>query len=302
VAVGNDGRRMVSTDANTWTGEVKDATGNRDGPKALRAVAYGNRTIVAVGGGCAPDCVSRILTYDGKAWAEISVPPGQGRLNGVVFGNNVWVAVGGTGSMGTAVRSTDNGRTWTPAGRMAMLTGLRSVAYGRVGDTPMFVAAGDGYGRARSLDGVTWTDLQPSNGSSDSYKAVAIGSGIAVAVGGRNGSGRRVRSLDGVTWADEVTGGPDLLSLAVVDARFMAFSGTGDDTLHVSSDGKAWTTHVTVNAGANVAVGNLGAQRLFISRIAPSSIRISVDGFTWTSRAMSLQGDAQINGFAFAGY
>jgi hypothetical protein len=313
VAVGNDGRRMVSTDANTWTGEIKDASGNRDGTKALRAVAYGNHTVVAVGGGCTPECSSRILTYDGKDWTEVlDFPPNQGRLNGVVHaGGGVWVAVGvntpsGSSSgptVGTAIRSTDNGKTWTTTGRMAMITGLRAVSFGRVGDFDMFVAVGDGYGRARSVDGITWTDLKPSDGSSDSYKAVAIGKGVAVAVGGRSGAGRRVRSLDGVTWIDEIpNNGPDLLSLVFVDDKFMAFSGTGDDTLHTSLDGKTWDTHVTVNAGACVAAGLLGPARFFISRVSPSSIRISVDGFNWTQRAASLQGDAQINGFAFAGY
>jgi hypothetical protein len=312
VAVGNDGRRMVSTDANTWTGEVKDASGNRDGPKALRAVAYGNHTVVAVGGGCTPECTSRILTYNGKDWTQIEdLPPAQGRLNGVTYGNGVWVTVGvntpsGSSSsaptVGTAMRSTDNGKTWTPTGRMAMITGLRSVAFGRVGEVDMFVAVGDGYGRARSLDGITWTDLKPSDGSSDSYKAVAIGGGVVVAVGGRSSAGRRIRSLDGINWIDEVTMGPDLLSLVYVERAFMAFSGTGDDTLHVSPDGKSWTTSLTVSGGANVAVGNLGATRLFISRVSPSSIRTSFDGYMWTARATSLQGDAQINAFAFAGY
>jgi hypothetical protein len=313
VAVGNDGRRMVSTDANTWTGEIKDASGNRDGPKALRAVAYGNHTVVAVGGGCTPVCTSRILTYDGKTWTEITdFPPNQGRLNGVVYaGGSVWVAVGvntpsGSSSgptVGTAIRSTDNGKTWTATGRMAMITGLRAVSFGRVGDVDMFVAVGDGYGRARSLDGITWTDLKPSDGSSDSYKAVAIGNGVAVAVGGRSGAGRRVRSIDGATWTDEIPNmGPDLLGVLFVDNRFMAFSGSGDDTVHLSPDGKAWETHVTVNAGACVASGLLGSTRIYISRVSPSSIRISIDGLIWTQRAASLQGDAQINAFTFAGY
>jgi hypothetical protein len=297
VAVGNDGRRLVSPDGLSWGGDIRDATGNSDnGPRALRAVAFAEGVVVAVGGGCAPDCVGRVVTFDGKSWAEVPVPAGMGRLNGVAFGAGIWVAVG---SQGPVLRSVDGARHWT-ATTAAAPTGLRGVAFGRVGGEEMFVAVGDGYTRARSVDGLTWTDVVPSSGTSDGFRLVVMGNDVVVAVGGRSGSGRRVRSADGLTWTDDVSGGPDLLSLIFTDDSFMAFSATGENTMYSSPDGITWTTQETVNAGANVATGLIGGQRLFISRLSPATIRTSTDGLSWVTRLMSMSRDATINAFVFA--
>jgi hypothetical protein len=307
VAVGNDGRHMVSVDGTNWTADTRETMGNAEGPKLLRAVAYGNQVVVAVGGGCSPDCVARIVTFDGRSWTDAALPPGQGRLTGVAYGvvagQGWWVAVG---DGGTVLRSPDDGRTWVPA-PVPGPSGLRAVAFGKVGATDMFVAAGDGYTRARSLDGATCTDVQPASGSSSSsegFRAVTIGGGFVVAVGtGRSNTGRRVRSADGIVWTDEANSSPDLLSVVYADDRFMAFSGSGDNAVYVSPDGAAssWMRQTTVNAGANVAAGVLAAGRLFVSRVSPSSIRISADGISWVARTQSRQGDSQINAFVFAG-
>jgi hypothetical protein len=300
VAVGNDGRHALSLDGTRWTADTRDAMGNRDsGPRTLRAVAYGDHTVVAVGGGCNPDCVSRVVTFDGVTWTESAVPPGQGRLDGVAHGNGIWVAVG---TAGPVLRSLDGGRTWVPTASAGAPGGLRAVAFGRLADADaeIFVAAGDGYTRLRSVDGATWTDLQPptASGTGAGYRALAIGGGVAVAVGA---GGRRIRSADGITWTGEVSGGPDLLSVVFTGDRFMAFSGSGDNTAQVSADGTVWTTRATTNAGANVAYGALGDGALFVSRVSPSTIRTSADGLAWTVRLPSMPGDATINAFAFAG-
>jgi photosystem II stability/assembly factor-like uncharacterized protein len=303
VAVGYDGQRMVSQNGKIWMGAMRDGTGNKEGPKALRAVAYANRQVVAVGGGCAPACAGRIVTFDGVTWTEMKVPAGVGMLTGVTYGNGVWVAVG---TAPPIVRSTDNGRTWIAASS-AVPAGLRAVAYGDVGQRAMFVAVGDGYARVTSTDGNTWTNLQPGDGSMDGYRAVAIGGGVVVASGGSldggyTESGRRIRSLDGVIWTDEVVAGPELPNLVFADGKFMAFSGSGDDTLYVSPDGQTWTEETTVGAGSNVATGKLSTQRFFISRISPATVKISVDGYVWgPTAAMSQPGDAILTAFVIAG-
>jgi hypothetical protein len=82
----------------------------------------------------------------------------------------------------------------------------------------------------------------------------------------------------------------------------MAFSGSGDDLLFVSPDGQDWTEQKTNGAGSNVATGKLINQRFFLSRIAPATVKISVDGYTWgPTAAMSMPGDAILNAFVIAG-
>ncbi len=298
VGVGNDGRRLVSADGNSWT-DIRDATGNRDGPKVLRAAAYANDVLVAVGGACAPVCTSRIMTFDGRSWTEINVPPGQGRLNGVAYGNGIWVAVGLSGPV---LRSVDNGQTWTPTAFAGKPNGLRAVAFGAVGGKDMFVAVGEGYTRVRSLDGLNWSDVQAPVGT-DGFNALAIAGNVAVAVGGGASGGRRMRSLNGTTWVDDQPGGPALISL-VHDGKFMAYPGSADTVVFSSTDGRTWTMQNTTGAGSSVAVGTLGINntKVFISRLAPGTVEVSSDGVAWTTKLMSSAGDATLNGFAFAGY
>jgi hypothetical protein len=227
-----------------------------------------------------------------------------GKLTGVVYGNGAWVAVGNNPP---ALHSLDGGMTWTPAAKVAVPAGLRAVAYGTVGTQLMFVAVGDGYTRISSLDGVTWNHLHASDGTSAAFKSVAIGNGVVVAAGGRPDSGKidsghLIRSLDGITWTDEMVGGPEMPSVVYADGKFFAFSGAGDDILQISADGKEWLMQPTNGAGSNVAVGHLGITRFFVSRISPSTIKISTDGYTWgQSLRMSMPGDAILNAFVIAG-
>jgi hypothetical protein len=96
--------------------------------------------------------------------------------------------------------------------------------------------------------------------------------------------------------------GPEIPNLVFADGNFMAFSGSGDDLLYVSPDGQSWTTHASVGAGSNVATGKLLNQRFFISRIAPATVKISVDGYVWgPTAAMSMPGDAILSAFVIAG-
>jgi photosystem II stability/assembly factor-like uncharacterized protein len=303
VAVGNDGQRMASINGKVWMGAMRDTNGNREGPKLLRAVAYANQRVVAVGGGCAPTCVGRILLFDGVDWRESDASLAKGRLTGVAYGNGAWIAVG---SAPPILRSTDDGETWSAVSGGEVPDGLRAVTFGTVGGKAMFVAVGDGYTRASSTDGINWTSVPPGEALNESYRGVAIGNGIAVAVGGRtdgsSAGGHRVRSVDGVTWSDELVEGPDLPNVVFADGAFMAFSGAGDEQLFTSADGKTWSVHPTNGAGTNVATGLLDRQRFFVSRISPATIKISVDGFVWGSTAaMSMAGDAIINAFVIAG-
>jgi hypothetical protein len=304
LAVGNDGKRMVSLNGKIWMDEQRDTLGNRDGPTNLLAVAYGGGRVVAVGGGCVPTCAGRIVTFDGKDWHEVDASAATGRLTAVAYGNGAWVAVG---SMPPALHSLDGGMTWAPAAKVAVPAGLRALAYGTVGTQPMFVAVGDGYTRVSSPDGITWSHLHASDGTNAAYRAVAIGNGVVVAAGGRPDSGKidsghLVRSLDGATWTDEMVGGPEMPSVVFADGKFFAFSGAGDDILQLSADGKEWLMQTTNGAGSNVAVGNLGVARFFLSRVAPSTIKFSTDGYTWgLSLRSSMPGDAILNAFVIAG-
>ena len=81
VAVGDSGRRIVSTDGITWT---NDMTGGID---LLSGIAYGNGRFVAVGGSG-----RRVISTDGVNWTDDVT--GGWMLNGIAYGNGHFVAVG----------------------------------------------------------------------------------------------------------------------------------------------------------------------------------------------------------------
>jgi hypothetical protein len=294
VAVGPGGRRVVSRDGITWTGDTQEAVGAADPTKNLTAVAYAAGTLVAVGGGCkGATCVGRCVTFNGDKWAEAVLPTGQSWLGGVAFGNNLWVAAGAAGPIVTS----PDGKTWTQKGNAP--TQVRAVAYGAVGGTDMFVAVGDNGLRMRSLDGQVWTNqVQGFPGADDpvALLSVAIGEGVAVAAGD---GGRRIRVANGIDWTDPAAGGTiALFSVVHGDRAFFAYS---DTIVYVSSDsGRTWMPQVGVNPpGNSVTAGLLNGARIFVAARG-GVIKTSTNGVAWIDR-LSAPGNT-FSAFGFGGY
>jgi hypothetical protein len=305
-AVGDDGRCAHSTDGKMWAacpGTMTPARGSAP-DKTFRRVAYANQTLVAVAtGNCdllmPTKCTTSVAVYDGTTWKTPPVPAEIGRLRDVAFGNGVWTAVG---TLGPAIYSLDNGETWqkVPSFAQRLAPGLLDVAFGRVGEAEIFVAVGERYVRAMSRDGINWVETAAPS-QSDQLDDVAIGNGVAVAVGGSSTSGVRMRTANGKDWTDLRTGGPDILSVLFADGRFWAFSNTSGNTVHVSADGSrdSWSTMIGTTFTIPPATTMLPAQpeRLgtvkidgkttFIGRRAatnqPTEIRTSTDGLNWTA-------------------
>jgi hypothetical protein len=246
--------------------------------------------------------------HDGFAWPVRTSETTQ-NLNGVAYGNGVFVAVGAAG----IIQNSPDGINWTKATPLPsnQQVALNGVAYGN----GLFVAAGNYGGIFTSPDGKTWT-LRTSLLSAQTLYGVAYGNGVFVAVGSNNGS--QVYSLvftssDGKTWTTPNSGGAlkSLTGVAYGNGVFVAmgggvYGGTGASSSGgydlTSPDGKTWTIQKVGNTqqlngiaygnGLFAAVGNNGA------------ILTSPDGVTWTSQAsgttQALNGAAYCNGFLVA--
>jgi len=174
---------------------------------------------------------------------------------GIGYGNGIFMAVGGSG---TILTSADNGGVWTPR---TSQTGkfLAGAAYGN----GIFVAVGEEGTVVTSADGVTWT--KRNSATSSNLAGIAHGNGTFVAVGE---AGAVVTSADGMTWTSRTAITAEYLAGVAYGGGIFAVVG-GVGTLLTSADnGVTWTARtsgtseylwgVSYGSGSFVAVGDFG--------------------------------------------
>lgn len=153
----------TSTDGIVWTARSGSPSG------ANRAVGYGDGRWI-VGGSNAVTS-----TNNGASWSTVTVGVG---INGVAYGDGMWVAVGDSGALATS----PDGATWTSRTTSTWLpstTRLSSVAFGN----GLWVLSGDSGLLAYTLDPVgEWTVVDL--GVSNDLHTVAFGDGMWVVSGG----------------------------------------------------------------------------------------------------------------------
>ena len=237
VAVGEGGRRAISSDGIDWSNDIDDAQPVGDNSWQFRGVTVANGMIVAVGGGTDTNGSG----YTGRiVWSSDSVTWGEyrdssGFFGDVAYGNGVFVAVGSSGRY--AVSS--DGMTWSTQDTIGadFDAHLRSIAFGN----GTFVATGNKNRRVKSSNGTNWTDdtldsLLPPAPTSESYSRVTFGGGVFATIGT---AGQRIRSVDGANWTNGSNDGIDLSGLAFGNGMFVAL---GSARAEISTDAIAWTT------------------------------------------------------------
>ncbi|MBI5774224.1 MAG: delta-60 repeat domain-containing protein [Verrucomicrobia bacterium] len=198
-------------------------TGLRASP--LTGVASGNNTVVEVGRSS-----SVFVSSNLAEWATVAtdVLPG---FNNVVFTNNTFLAVGGSGVIRL---STDNGATWQSPANSPTSASL----YGAAGNGSNWVAVGGTTGSGvilYSSDGSTWNVA--TNSETNILYSVVHGGGTFVAVGENSAIWA---STNGQNWG-RVTNvfTNTLYGIAYGGGYFAAVGALG--AIVVSSDGSTWT-------------------------------------------------------------
>lgn len=220
VAVGDGGASVISTDAGSTTWSV----GNAYDPAkpALRSIIHVGATFWAVGDTPAVGGQPIIQSSsDGVTWTAHS-NSATNHLNGITYGNGLFVAVGNNG---TIVTSSD-GNIWTVR-TSSTSEHLRHVS-AMMGT---FVAVGDNGAIVTSTDqGITWTKQTTSLGTPN---FVGIASNIQMA--GLNATGTAfTRTTPGIS----------------ANAQFVAIDSSGN--YYTSPDGLTWNGTVK-----STGVGNL---------------------------------------------
>jgi len=228
----------------------------------------GAGTIVAVGKLDAGSSYVISSTNDGGTWTRRTIS-GVGYLYGVVWAENLFVAVGREASL-AQINTSPDGITWTRR-TYSSTEGLYAVTHSP--DLGLFCAVGDNYSAdtkaATSPDGVTWTErstgITPGNFYSVCWSEFLQ---LFVAVGQDIGNYPLIgTSPDGITWTARTTGLIDISGdlnavISLEDARVLLAVGqhTNNNSIQgfISRDGISWTYHnIVVNGG----IGNMETAR-----------------------------------------
>ena len=227
---------VTSPDGITWTYRP---SGTKEG---IRQIAFLHNTFIAIGRGYTG---SSILTSpDGIEWAIRYSDPNV-YLNGVTYGNGIFVAARGNG---TTLTSTD-GTEWTVI-NSGITDSLNGITFGN----GTFVVVSSFGGIYTSPDGASWTPR--GSGTSQPLYDIAYGDGAFVAVG------RNVVciSTDGLAWTSETLSSdtsrfpsyPSLTKVVFADSQFVSLgriihegpspgSWSFKTALFSSDDGAIWT-------------------------------------------------------------
>lgn len=237
---------------------------------AIRGLAYGNGTWVAVGGTGLVD-----QSADSVTWTSVSAGFGAVALAAVAYGNGLWI-VGGDNEW----RSSPDLVTWSAISEPAGWSTIYNLHYA----AGLWVAVGDGGRVATSTDGATWTNRTSGFSSSD-VRCVTYGAGLWV-IGGNDG---KVATSDtGTTWTlrSSSFGSNAILGLTYANGLFVAV-GVGGNIM-TSVDALVWTGRTSItSASLNEVAYGYGR---FVAVGTGSTFITSPDGIAWSARRIDTGG------------
>jgi hypothetical protein len=262
-AVGSIGPSLRSSDGIDWTPvDLNPSEVDYFGDVARAQTPFGERTVVVGSRG------NVRVSSDRVHWDAASMPvSANSDMNAIVWGEYLFVAVGGDGAIATSPNGTDWTVRQTPTFR-----DLGSVAYGN----GMFVAAGSDYGGGvviTSPDAITWTDVYLTGDGEDQGPRDVIWTGEAFVVPSVS---RLVVSRDGVDW--DVLPSPtpkyEVNKIATDGTRLLS---PGHAVWEGTLDGLTWTRRPDMPLHKSDGIASDGKQ--FISIYSNTVLRTGDDLF-----------------------
>jgi hypothetical protein len=222
------------------------------------------------------------------------------QLNGLVFGNNTWVAVGGSGGANCVIYYSSDAITWTQASCPTNIA-LKAVAFGSTGGSNYFAATGD--------DGSTniYT-FYSSNGSSWSNAAYSPQTSASSAAGAVYDSGNNAfvftsnltTSVYSTSFANlptsinpqtnsGISGGGFLIQSVAGTIVAYGTAASNPQTNISTNSGSTWAGTVTVS-GCGTSVNGLAfGSSTYVATCSSGSCGVSSssDATTWSGVANS---------------
>lgn len=221
----------------------------------VRSSTFGNGRYVAVG--------DRIFfSTSATNWTMWEQLPLGRHYRSVAFGNNTFVAVGGSPG-GAVIASSPYGLDW--ADQLSLPNqDLRAVEF----LNGAFITVGLRGALYTSPDGTNWT--QRSSGTSANLHSAAYGNGRWM-VGGGDTRGLLLSSTDGVAWKEiEVPSDAPIRSLTYGNGKFVATAGlenVGLPAVYVSEDGLQWRTLPVAAAGTRGIIAITFGKGMFLGAV-----------------------------------
>lgn len=261
-------------------------------------------------------CVVVGVAAAGPAWGQVKwttrASPINSTLQGVGFGNGIFVAVAVDG---TVAVSTDSGTKWKLVSPGAS-SSLTCVAYGngtfvamgvsgvaltsangtvwRVNSTGVnftpaqviyangrFTAVGSSGLVETSANGRTWTQRALPGGYSGLLRGVTFGDGQYIAVGA---SGAIFSSPTGATWTQQTSGTGQLLYDTAYGAGNFSVSG-GVMLVLTSKDGAQWSSNNVLKPSTAWFERVIFGPKVFVGVGVQGNVQISPTGGVWTQQA-----------------
>jgi hypothetical protein len=238
--------------------------------------------------------ITQIVASGGITWTTRTSGFGSTIINGVTYGDGLYVAVGSSGVLTTS----PDGITWTTR-TSGFGTDASTVIYGVIYGDGLYVAVGRIYdgdstsGLTTSPDGITWTTRTSGFGST-LIRGVTYGDGVYVA-GGE--AGKLTTSTDGITWTTRTSGfgTSTIYGVGYGDGLYVAVGSSGK--LTTSTDGTTWTTR-TSGFGSTIIRGVTFGNGVYVAVGHSGTMTTSTDGITWTTRTSGF-GTAAIIGVTY---
>ena len=262
--------------------EIKDLIGNKISTQYETGNGFTVESAVFVAAGNGGIYTSS----NGTSWNQRS----NSATRGVAYGNNTFVAVGGSGTIFTSSDETINVATatssvpsdWTSRTTPTSQT-LNEVTYGN----SIFVVVGGAGTIVTSTDGISWTSRTSPH--SNAINDVTYENSTFVAVGS---TGNIITSSDGISWTSRTSNtSQELFGVAYGNSTFVVVGNSG--TVLTSSDGTTWTSRTSATS-ANWEGGVTYGNSLFVAVGAGGKMQTSSDGITWTERTSQIPTGAVI--------
>jgi uncharacterized protein (TIGR02145 family) len=247
------------------------------------------RAVNTCGSGIASSSITLTPVYSTtqtymSSWTSATPPVTSMAWQSVAYGNNLFVAVAGSGT-GDRVMTSPDGINWTP--RVAPTNNWSGITYAN----GVFVAvaqSGTGNRVMTSTNGINWTSRVSA--ADNFWRSVTYGNNLFVAVSTTGTNNRVMTSPDGINWTARTSASNDSWRYVTYgNGTFVAVNTTGNvsgQNVMTSSNGINWTLRSTPTQSGfvwtSVTYGN--GQFVALSNSATKTIVLkSIDGIIWTA-------------------